>query len=347
MNFCLQSARSAGKSNIDFKRFKRDVRSRFFFAGRPSRKNELFVRSEWEPPPCLTSDICQRFSAFNSSLLRSFVRRRGHSNLLPMQQSALYALHRRSDLMVWRTDKNLGPIVTTEEMYMKRALNDHLLDHATYRRIPDEAAGLQELERTRIAIANFWNRWMPTGPGRQKNWLRVFLERRMKTDMKPAHFYITAKIHKTPASTRPIVSSCGSITCALGEWVDKELQKIVKMLPFVIPSSQELLRQLAALPDLPDSARLFTFDAVSMYTRIDTNHALQTIHRFLISHVAWVFGLGIQGDKLMQALRIVMTRNIFKFDDTWWHQRTGTAMGTPPAPAYATLYFAIFELEIV
>ena len=38
-----------------------------------------------------------------------------------------------------------------------------------------------------------------------------------------------------------------------------------------------------------------------------------------------------------------MTKNVFKFGDTWWQQSVGTAMGTPCACAYATIFFAHFE----
>ena len=38
-----------------------------------------------------------------------------------------------------------------------------------------------------------------------------------------------------------------------------------------------------------------------------------------------------------------MTHNIFQFGDTFWAQQIGTAMGTPVACIYATIFFAWFE----
>jgi uncharacterized protein (UPF0335 family) len=145
------------------------------------------------------------------------------------------------------------------------------------------------------------------------------------------------KIHKTPIATRPIVAICGTITSGLGSWLDQQLQPICQTLPTYLKSSFELTEILKQLPDLPAGARLFTADAVSMYTNIDTDHAMPVIRNFL--------PLTPHNEAIMEALDIIMRNNYFQFGDTNWMQRTGTAMGTPPAPMYATLYFGIYEKE--
>ena len=46
---------------------------------------------------------------------------------------------------------------------------------------------------------------------------------------------------------------------------------------------------------------------------------------------------------VLKATRLVMCNNIFQFDDTYWLQTTGTAMGTSLACIYATIYYSYHE----
>lgn len=85
------------------------------------------------------------------------------------------------------------------------------------------------------------------------------------------------------------------------------------------------------------------FDAVSMYTDIDTDHALETITTFLRTNK---LAAGLPADAIISGLELIMHWNVFKFGDTFWQQLTSTAMGTPPACVYAIFYYAIHELTM-
>jgi hypothetical protein len=152
-----------------------------------------------------------------------------------------------------------------------------------------------------------------------------------------------AKVHKSPWKVRPIVSVSGSITHGLGCWLDQQLKPIVKQLPSYIESSFELKGQLNRLNFEASKISFFTCDAVSMYTNIDTDHALAVNAEFLQTSPLCT---GALHAAIIQGLEILMRNNNFQFGDTFWHQMEGTAMGTPPALPYATLYFRIHELEI-
>jgi hypothetical protein len=138
------------------------------------------------------------------------------------------------------------------------------------------------------------------------------------------------KVHKQPLKTRPVCATTGSSLEGFSRWLDRQLQPIGKQTKSYLSGSTQLLDQLEALPPLPHTAKLFTCDAVSMYTNIDTAHALNALINLVPPHVR-------------EGLSIVMRNNVFSFGDTFWLQTDGTAMVTPTACMWATIYFAPHE----
>ena len=79
-----------------------------------------------------------------------------------------------------------------------------------------------------------------------------------------------------------------------------------------------------------------------MYTNIDPEEGIPTIEKYinLFGHECKSF---IPKALIINLLRLIMTMNVFQFGSTWRIQCIGTAMGTPCACAYATLFFAYHE----
>ena len=129
------------------------------------------------------------------------------------------------------------------------------------------------------------------------------------------------------------------------------------MKPFIltwIKDSNQFLNYVTAFVKLqkngrlPSNARFVTADAISMYTNIDTGHALKVLRWFLEE-------LKREGklppdfdiDMIIEAATIVMRWNIVEFGDAFLKQLIGTAMGTPVEVTWATIYFYWHEIHVL
>ena len=251
-------------------------------------------------------------------LNKLFKTRQGKTNLLPHQHRALRTLQQQQTFLIVPCDKNLGPAIIERHDYLKIAMRDHLSDTTTYKSLTTS-----EIDRYSSDITKNILGWMKTHHKKLTKMERAFLCKKLKSNQSPyARFFLTLKAHKLkPGQTvddlksRPIVSCPGSLLHGLGVWVDRKLQEVAQRIVSYFKNTLELKKELLNL-NLPRNARLFTADAVSMYTNIATHSA---------------------------RLRLVMTMNIFTFGDLTLKQLNGTAMGTPPAPPYATIYYEIHE----
>ena len=76
------------------------------------------------------------------------------------------------------------------------------------------------------------------------------------------------------------------------------------------------------------------------------DHALRVFHNFSKEHPLCA-DIRNDDDMILEALEILMRYNLFKFGDTFWHQIDGTAIGAPPAPLYAMIYYAIHDFDLL
>jgi hypothetical protein len=303
----------------------------------PDYNPRMYVKSPWKPPFSLVPrPLSQRLAQFESTISPHFRCKPIRQNLLRHQRFALESLRSQNDFLIAQCDKNLGPAVIEREEYIRLAFRDHLSDASTYRYL-DPAA----VAHTRHRLFSLLRQWLVKYRSSLSKAERTFLTRLESACLDPfPYFYLTMKVHKTPVKTRPIVSCTGSLYYGLGVWIDDKLQKVARAQKTYFKSSFDLKKELVGLT-LPPSARLFTSDAISMYTNINTDSALREIRLYLRRNPLLCSDIPV--DALMSALTLVMKNNVIQFGDTHWQQLQGAAMGTPPAPPYATLFYAIFE----
>ena len=243
---------------------------------------------------------------------------------------------RDNRIITVNTDKGLGIARIERDQYIKDAFLHHFNDRETYQLITSE-----EAKSEAVMISEKIGAWLKKHHRAVGRNARTYIVHHLAecTDPFP-FFYQLYKIHKEPITTRPVISGCGSLLHSVGHWIDEQLQPIARTMPGYFKSSYELKEDLCSLT-LPPNAVLFTADAVSMYTNIDTDHALQSIEDFIGENSCKFPDL--QDEALIEALHLVMKNMICVFGDLHFRQLKGTAMGTPPAPPWATIYFGIHE----
>ena len=359
LKYCIESPRPYQDLDSSLHRFRRDMRLHCCFnLDATTNKDEstkeeeyiprLYIPSKWQPPlaPTRFEFTFDDFDKVLTDERRSLPWTR-RFNLTPSQRHVLSELTKRPDLIVLPTDKNLGPCVIERKIYIEQVLKEHLLQQKNYERLSPEIAKI-ELQKQRTAFLSVYTKYKHTLPTKAEAtyFSRAMTEEYLNATRVP-QFYGTFKVHKPDKKMRPVISCVNSIPEIFSKWIDHHLKTLVEsnLLPTYMKDSRQLQQSLLkAFPNgLPPNARLFSVDAVSMYSNIDTAHGLQVIAKWFRLYKADL-PQNFPSAMLNAALELVMSDNILQFGDTFWRQLCGTAMGTSTAVNYANLYVGLLEV---
>ncbi len=298
----------------------------------------------WHPPPApiQIEDKITEFEKALKKLQESNYKRHKHcqiSNLNPLQLSALRQLRQNKNVTIKPTDKNLGPAAMDTSDYIQQVLQEHLLTNAYKQLTFQEANNI--MTQLKTFLKNLLSEQANTLPKSEL----TFFQRSLKEHHRLPVFYGLPKVHKQPISLRPVVSTSGSLLAIFSTWIDFKMKTLLPLIQSYVQNSINVTNELRDII-LPDNALIFTADAISMYTNIDTDIGIQSIRDFLTYNMNSI-PTDFPHELFLQILEIVMKNNIFSFADTYWLQLTGTAMGTPAACAYATITFGHYENSVI
>ena len=270
-------------------------------------------------------------------------------NLRPTERTALNELKTYDDIIVKKADKGNTLIVMDSEFYRdKLVLHDHLLT-PTYKQVEEKEAKRVASSMEKLLVEH-------------KDCL-TRKEFKYITDFSWTHsnFYVLPKIHKNSAiiekvnntdSTylqmdtpqdlkgRPIIAGSNSPTNRLSELLEKLLTPLVPQLRSYVKDDIDMLGKLPRKLDC--DCDLYSFDVVSLYTSISHQLGLEALS-YWYDKLRNLIPRRFTKEFILKACQFILTNNYFSFDDHYWHQLIGTAMGTKFAPPYACLTMGYLE----
>ena len=162
----------------------------------------------------------------------------------------------------------------------------------------------------------------------------------------PTKFYGLPKIHKPDTPLRPMVSSCGSVTCGVAKELAKILKPLVGKFPHHINSTQDFVEQAKHITLAPVEC-LSSYDVSALFTSVPVDPALNIIKHLLKKDHTLKERTVIEVSDIILLLEFCLKNTYFSFQDQFYEQVEGAAMGSPVSPIVANLYMEYLEQKVL
>ena len=139
---------------------------------------------------------------------------------------------------------------------------------------------------------------------------------------------------------RPIVAGPQCETHRLSEFLDILLRPFTNNVQSYIRDTMDFLAQLPSRTT--ENTMLVSFDVVNLYSNIPHNLGLEAIDYWL-KKCPHNLKKRIQPEFIKEGIKFILENNTFFFNNKYYKQRQGTAMGTKIGPVYSTLVLAYLE----
>ena len=180
------------------------------------------------------------------------------------ERSALYNLKNDKNIVIKSADKGSAVVVWDRDDYIKEA-EKQLGDKEIYEEMCNDPEPL--ISTIHNAIKKIRLRGDLSA-----DTIKYF----MVKDPKFARFYLLPKIQKRlyDVPGRPVISNCGYYTENISSFLDFHLQPLTREVKSYIKDTNDFLKKLRSLPNLPDDIILCTVDVVGLYLNIPHEEGL-------------------------------------------------------------------------
>ena len=323
----------------DIQNYHRKIKLATYFKNSNTKEKLPFIGpSIWTPPlhklPMEVKNLIQKdleeFKKYYKPIQEKY-------NISLDEVKALRELKNTKHIVIKPADKGSAVVILSREQYIlevERQLNDSeyykQLDKPIYMdTVPMVTKIIDTLKRKKFINS------------KQRQYLIGNLQPRER------RFYILPKIHKSPEKWtipyeippgRPIVSDCGSETYFTAEYLDYFLNPLSTKHPAFVRDTYHFI-ELVKNIRIPSDFHFFSMDVDNLYTNIPIQAGIDCVKNIFNKYP----DPKRPDEELLKLLEINLTRNDFMFNDKFYLQIKGTAMGKKFAPAYANIFMADWE----
>ena len=284
---------------------------------------------------------CQSLDTNMAEELRSEayrVLRKPHHPKPNLKKEEIIALkHLKSDksCMVLTADKGVALVVIDTVDYIKKA-KEILEDTNTYRVIHTDPTS-----RLKNKLINILRR-IKTATGMQDN----IYKKMYPTGASPPKFYGLPKIHKKNIPLRPIVSSIGSVAYGVAKVLADIIRPLMGCSEHHVQNSQKFAEEIKEMK-LEKGKCITSYDVVALFTSIPIPSALEVMKKKLEQETELQKRTIMPVDTILELLAFCLNNTYFVFQDTFYEQTKGAAMGPPISPIIANIFMEAFEQKAI
>jgi len=258
------------------------------------------------------------------------------NNLTAAEIKSLQQLRNNDSIVIKRADKGGATVVMSRVAYLAEA-HRQLGNNRYYTKLSEP------IYKNNISKINDILESMKSEKfisEKQLHFLRAKDTDRART------FYLLPKIHKprekwpqdNMPEGRPIVSDCGSESYRVSQYIDSFIRPISIRHSSYIKDTYDFVSKIRG-QEIPKNALLVTGDVSSLYTNMHIDRTLEVIKNALTRFP----DPQRPDDFIMRLLEITLRNNDFTFNEEFFLQICGTAMGKSYAPGLADVYLEEFD----
>ena len=272
------------------------------------------------------------------SSCRDYNDKKHHPNNLTKDEfNALKQLASNNDIIVQKADKGNAIVLINREVYKSR-MKEILSDTSKFSPISMNNKELQYIkkqeDRIREVIDNLY---------KSNKILKHQHDKMYPIGSRPGILYGLGKVHKPlidgHPKFRPILSAIGTSTYNLAKFLNPILCEITTN-EYTVSNSFAFAREIR---DQDSTLYMASMDVDSLFTSIPLDETIDICINQLFQDKDTVSNL--TKDDLKQLLQIATNESLFIFDDQFYKQVDGVAMGSPLGPHFANAFLCYYEKQ--